>query len=344
MGGFLPYVGILLGQLAGRMLYTTHAEFANDFARDLGTTAAPDIVIETPVWMFPLKIAGCVVLLALAATFSGLTLGVMGLDVVQLEIVMSAADSEADRKNAEKILTVRRDGNLLLATLIMGNVAMNSLLSIVVAEMTTGLTGFIVSTLVLVILGELLPQAACSRHALRVGSFFTPVCRFFVIIFWPVCKPIAWVLDKMLGSEAGVSYTRREMQALLLHQVRSQELETNEARVLHAALSFRGKKVASVATPVSAMFALKSSDRLDDDTLSKIFLSGFSRVPVWSIDGTFICGILYAKDLVMVKPEACLPVMAVVAFFARTHVNTIDEQVRAEGGRGGALRREFSAP
>jgi Cyclin M transmembrane N-terminal domain len=102
-----------------------------------------------------------VVLLALSALFSGLTLGLMSLDASGLEIVMSGDDPEAARF-AKRIYPIRKDGNLLLCTLVLGNVSVNALVSILMAEYTGGVVGLISSTFLIVILGEITPQAAVS--------------------------------------------------------------------------------------------------------------------------------------------------------------------------------------
>ena len=64
--------------------------------------------------------------------FAGLTLGFMGLDKIGLEIVMEAGDPES-RRCARRIAPVRRDGNLLLCSLLFGNVAVNVLISILMS-------------------------------------------------------------------------------------------------------------------------------------------------------------------------------------------------------------------
>jgi len=67
------------------------------------------------------------------------------------------------------------NGNLLLCTLLLGNVAVNALLSILMADLTGGMTGFLVSTFAIVIFGEIVPQSSCSRYPLEIGSLCVPV-------------------------------------------------------------------------------------------------------------------------------------------------------------------------
>jgi hypothetical protein len=113
---------------------------------------------------FGLQIALIVVLILLSALFSGLTLGLMSLDKTGLEIIMGGDDPKA-AEYARIIYPVREDGNLLLCTLLLGNVMVNSLLSILLAEYTGGLVGLVSSTFLIVIFGEILPQAVVSSLA-----------------------------------------------------------------------------------------------------------------------------------------------------------------------------------
>ena len=103
------------------------------------------------------RILGCFLLLTVSALCSGLTLGVLGLDTNQLDILRQAGGPK-ERVWAARILEVRRDGNLLLCTLLVTNMSANSLLSIVIADLTSGLVGFLVSTILIVVLGEIIPQ------------------------------------------------------------------------------------------------------------------------------------------------------------------------------------------
>jgi len=106
---------------------------------------------------FGVQIFLIIILICLSALFSGLTLGLMSLDMTGLEIVMEGDD----RKNAEyarRIYPIRKNGNLLLCTLLLGNVAVNALLSILLADKAGGIVGFLASTFLIVIFGEILPQ------------------------------------------------------------------------------------------------------------------------------------------------------------------------------------------
>ena len=111
-------------------------------------------------------------LLAHSGMFSGLTLGLMSLDLAGLRIVISGGSPE-EAECALKILPLRKRGNLLLCTLLIGNTLVNAAFAIFSASFTGGLAGTLISTGFIVIVGEITPQsvrlsaaisAAISRH------------------------------------------------------------------------------------------------------------------------------------------------------------------------------------
>ena len=97
-----------------------------------------------------------IILLFLSAMFSGLTLGLMSLDVFTLKRRVKLND-----KHAIKVYPLRKKGNLLLCTLLLGNVAVNSTLAIFLGSITAGVVAGIISTSLIVIFGEILPMAYC---------------------------------------------------------------------------------------------------------------------------------------------------------------------------------------
>lgn len=92
-----------------------------------------------------LQVLAVAALLALSGLFAGLGLGLMSLDLIGLEIVVAAGQDELASARerrisaaARRIIPIRRQGNLLLTTLLMGNVAVNALTSILMADLTSG--------------------------------------------------------------------------------------------------------------------------------------------------------------------------------------------------------------
>eukprot|EP01084_Bolivina_argentea_P034512 63883_1 len=146
------------------------------------------------VFAILLEWALIIVLVLMSGLFSGLNLGLMGLDPIGLQIVM-ASDNTKNRSAATKIQPVRKHGNWLLCTLLIGNVAVNSGLSILLADKTSGTIGFVVSTATITIFGEIIPQALCSRYALEIGARTIWIVWPLMWIMGIVAYPISYLLD-----------------------------------------------------------------------------------------------------------------------------------------------------
>lgn len=74
---------------------------------------------------------------------------------VPLTQIISQGGEAKEREYASKLIPLRKRGNLLLCTLLLGNTAVNSAISILLSEVSSGLVGLVVSTSVILVLGEL---------------------------------------------------------------------------------------------------------------------------------------------------------------------------------------------
>eukprot|EP01083_Nonionella_stella_P024219 66949_1 len=263
-----------------------------------------------------------VVLICFSGLFSGLNLGLMSLDTVGLEIIM-ASDNEAHVRAATKIKPLRDRGNWLLCTLLLGNVAVNAELSILLADKTSGTVGFIVSTVLIVIFGEIIPQALCSRYALEIGAktvyIVWPLMFLMAVAAWPV----SWVLDKVLGEELGTIYSNKELSKLvdITARHRPDSMSNAAASMLKGALQLNDRLVSDVYTEMRHVYWLSEDELLNFENLTKIFKLGHSRIPIFrEINKVNYCiGLLYVKDLILIDPDDNLPISKVLQTFDHHH-------------------------
>jgi metal transporter CNNM len=216
---------------------------------------------------------------------------------------MANADDPKLARAAKAIYPVRLNGNLLLCTLVLGNVAVNSLVSILMADLTSGLVGFIVSTALIVVFGEIVPQALCSRFALQVGEKTVPIVKVIIVLFYPLSKPLSFILNRMLGHEIGTTYSASEMAKLIEMHVQRGDLEGATGAAMTGALRYRDIPVKEVMTPLCDTFMLSAGERLGFDVVAKIFKMGYSRIPVYEVSKSNIIGLLFVKDLIFLDPE-----------------------------------------
>jgi metal transporter CNNM len=244
-----------------------------------------------------------VILIALSALFSGLTLGLLSLDVHSLERRARHGD-----KNATIIYPLRRRGNLLLTTLLLGNVAVNTTLSIFLGSIASGLVAGIIATALIVVFGEIIPQSVISRHALYFGAktaWFTRAALFFL---WPVAYPITKVLDYFLGHEVPTIYTKSELMDIVAEHESSDlsDIDNEERQIIHGALHFSNVYVKDAMTPKEAIISYPEDEVLDDEFFEAINESGHSRIPVYRGTKENIVGILYVKDLIVEEEQIAI--------------------------------------
>jgi len=228
-----------------------------------------------------LTFVSILILVLLSGLFSGLTLGLLGLDLSELEIVKGGG-SATERRRAAKVMGIRKDGNRLLCTLLLGNVAVNALLSIFLSGVTSGLIGFCVSTALIVVFGEILPQAICSRHALKIGELALPIVNVIMVVLAPVSVPLKTVLDKLLGDSVGTIHTKTEMIQYVKLQHERGDLNEDERTIMQGAMDMKVKTAREVMTPLEDAYMLEESCKLSFAVVRDIFDHGFSRVPVYA--------------------------------------------------------------
>jgi metal transporter CNNM len=201
---------------------------------------------------------------------------------------------------------------------LLGNVAVNAALSILMADVSSGLVGFLLSTAIIVIFGEIIPQASCSRYALYIGAKTIPLTKMFIFILYPLAKPVSMGLDYALGEEAATVHSNMELMKMLQIHVEKDALDDEAGTIMTNAMQFKEKKVSEVMTPIDKVKMISVNDHLDFATVSDLFKSGYSRVPVYNRDRNDIVGLLLTKDLIVVDPEESITVRSMMNFFGRT--------------------------
>jgi metal transporter CNNM len=236
-----------------------------------------------------------VFLLTLSALFSGLTLGMFTLSKSHLRYKAELGD-----KTAAKIYNVRKNGNLLLCTLIIGNVTVNTILSVFMASLTSGVAASLITTALIVIFGEIFPQAIFAHYAMKLGGKFVSLVEIFIFIFYPIAKPLSMVLDKLLGEKIPTVYSKKELEKFIEYQGGLEEsaIDSDEKKIMTGALSYSEKTAQEIMTPRVAMVSVAFEQELDHKNIDDLRECGHSRIPVYEGHSDNIVGILYVKDMI----------------------------------------------
>lgn len=246
--------------------------------------------------MSPASITVLVALLVIGSgVCSGLNVALMSLKLDDLKRKAKLGDWRAKR-----VLPLRETTHLTLASILLANVAVISATSLVLGDMFNGLLAGIASTLLIVIFGEVIPQALFISRALDFCAVLAPILRAMIIVTYPVSKLLQLVLDGILGKEVPTLQSRHELGLLIGEHADNDdsELDENEVEIIRGALKLSEKHVRDIMTPISKVYWLAPDDVVDGAKIDEIKLRGYSRIPVLNKTRTEVFGVLLMKDMV----------------------------------------------
>ncbi|XP_074501916.1 metal transporter CNNM1 [Sebastes fasciatus] len=267
---------------------------------------------EADVW---LQTGVSVLLLALSALCSGLNISMLALDPVELRVLQNSG-TEKEQKYARNIESVRKHGNYILCTVVLGNVLTNTCFVVWMCQIL-GMTALSTAscTLGIFFIGEILPHSVASRHSLAIASKTLCATRLLMLLFFPIAYPVSKILDLLLHQEISSFYTREKLVAMLRVTDPYHDLVKEELNIIQGALELRTKTVEDVLTPLSDCYMLTSDATLDFCTMSDVMQSGFTRIPVYENERSNIVDILLVKDLAFVDPDDCTPLKTITQFY-----------------------------
>ncbi|KAL3420205.1 DUF21 and CBS domain protein [Phlyctema vagabunda] len=256
-----------------------------------------------------------IIVLGLCALLAGLTLAICSLDVTWLEITSRTARSKR-RTQARAILDIRRHHNWMLCSLIICSVACGEAFPIIMREMLIHKSPWLIvliSTLLIAMAGEIIPQTMIPRKALAWAYHFRPVIWFCMALTSLLSYPISWLINTLGGKfEEHAIFSNPALAILIsLHTKnggRGGQLKESTARVMigaleldhcriggdftripHAdadlALAIDIEKAQSLTTQAiytrwSSVCMVDINERVDSAFMKKIKSWNYSRIPV----------------------------------------------------------------
>lgn len=240
------------------------------------------------------------ILVSLSAVCSGLNVALMSLSIDDLR-----RKKKLGNPKAKKVYDLRKNTHLTLAAILLTNVAAVSATSLVLESVLYGLLAGIITTLLMVIFGEILPQAVFSQKALTYFARFSPVVRLMIVLTYPISKPLQLLLDKLFDQPKSKLHTRHELGIIISEHLghEESELDEDEVEIIRGALQLSEKQVIDIMLPIDDVFWLTPDTVLSPEKVAEIKEIGRSRIPVFNKSLTRCNGILLMKDLVDIDFE-----------------------------------------
>jgi metal transporter CNNM len=219
----------------------------------------------------------------------------MALDISNLERKAKLGD-----KAARHVLPLRKNTHLTLSAILLTNVAAVSATSLVLESLFFGVIAGVLATLLIVIFGEIFPQALFLRRSLYFTARLSVLLRVMIFLTYPIAKPLQLLLDRLFEAERSPLQTRHELGLLISEHLgaNDSELDEDEVEIIRGALLLSEKRVRDIMTPIKSVYSLKSDTVIDGDKIDEIKEMGRSRIPVFNKDKTVCFGILLMKQLV----------------------------------------------
>ena len=236
-----------------------------------------------------------ILLILVSAVCSGLNIAVMALDLKDIE-----RKAKTGNKQALKILPIRKRPHLTLAAILLTNVAAVAGTSLVLEQKLVGIIAWMVSTLLLVVFGEIMPQAFFLKSPLKWTSRLAGLLKLMIIITYPLSRPLEALLDILLPHRETALQTRSELGLLISEHVKdkSSELDDDEVEIMRGALALSEKRVREITTNIKDAYWMTPDTKLSGAKIDEIKMKGYSRIPIFN-DGLTECyGLMLMKDLV----------------------------------------------
>ena len=202
-----------------------------------------------------------------SAVCSGLNIAVMSLDLSDLK-----RKAKLGNKQAQRVLPLRKRAHLTLAAILFTNVAAVTATSLVLDQRFAGLWAGLISTLLIVVFGEIMPQALFSKNPLAWTSFFSPLLKLMIAITFVVSKPLQLLLDTLFPKEPSRLQSRHELGLMITEHLgdNASELDEDEVEIIRGALQLSEKRVRDIMTPIRHTFWLTNETLLDDEKIDEI--------------------------------------------------------------------------
>ena len=244
-----------------------------------------------------IAIAVCVVF---SAYFSATETAFTSLNRIRLKNMANDGD-----KRAKEVLELAENYDNLLSTILVGNnivnIAMTSLATVLFITLYPKYGATIataVTTIVVLIFGEISPKSLAKENPEKFAMFSAPVIRFFMLILAPINWIFAqWkkVLAKVFNADGVRPITEEELLTMVEEAQTEGGIDEEQSELIQNAIEFNDLDAWDVLTPRVDIMAIEIDET--EEEVEKMFLeTGFSRLPVYEHDLHNIVGVLNQKD------------------------------------------------
>jgi len=241
-----------------------------------------------------------ILLIALSAFFSSSETAFTSVGRIRLH-----NEAENGDKRAGQALGLQEQFDSLLSTILIGNnlvnIASSSIATLFFVQIspTYGPTiATIVTTLLLLIFGEITPKLLAKISPESYAKSATPVLSLLMGVF----KPFVWVFNqwqifirRITPLTANNTISEEELLSIVDEARVGGSIETEEHKLVRAAIEFDDIDISAILTPRVDVIGFDIND--SDEDIQELFVrTPFSRLVVYNEDVDNVIGTLHVKD------------------------------------------------
>ncbi len=249
-----------------------------------------------------------VVLILLSMTFSGSESAFLSINKLRIRSLHNRQN-----KKAMRVWKLLNDKEKLINTLLVANEIVNIAISSIIAYLSLEIFGkagvgvaTFVSTMLLLVFGEITPKTIATHHPEPIAFFISPLIQLLEVLLFPfvfMFTTISRTVLKLCGintQKQNVSFTQDEIKTFIDVGGEQGIVEKNEKLMMHRVFKFSDLEAKDIMIPRKNIKTIHISASYDSiiEMSQRFFLS---RFPVYNKDIDDIVGILYIKDLLHYK-------------------------------------------
>lgn len=237
-----------------------------------------------------------IVAMIFSALFSSCETAFSSVNKIRLKNYAAQGD-----KRAEKALKIANSFEDALTTVLVGNNIVNITMASVSTVLFTTLFGSGavgistgVTTVLVLIFGEILPKSYAKENAERLSLFFAGPLSFLIILF----KPIIFIFNKLASilknGKVEPSVTEDELKYIIEEIEEQGVLEEQEGDLVRSALDFDEITVNEILIPRVKVIGVEKNASIDE--IKSLFIDEmYSRLPVYDKSLDNIIGMITNK-------------------------------------------------
>ena len=244
-----------------------------------------------------------IALLILSGFFSATETAFTSLNRARLKVY-----ADDGNKSAKKALKYTENYDKLLYTILIGNNIVNLTLATIstllfseIIKSSASLAATlstIISTIMVLIFGEITPKTLAKESPEKVAMFVCPIVDFCTVILYPLNLIFTgWrsLMKKVFKFKGDDVITEEELLTYIEEAKEDGTLDNNEKELLSSAIEFNDAEVGDILVPRVNIIAVEENTPMDE-IREKFSEHGFSRMPVYRNSIDSIIGMIHEKD------------------------------------------------